>query len=69
MKGGCWSERRGGRRGRGWDERKSIRVGQGTGKTLVGRSQLEGMDVLPVVAHLSTAFINLIKCIKITKLK
>ena len=41
----CQHEQRGGRRGTEWYERKSIRVGQGTGKTSVGMSQLEEKEV------------------------
>ena len=49
--GVCRRERIGGRHGREWEERKSIRVGLGKGKPSVGMSQLEGMEVLPVLAH------------------
>ena len=34
-----------------WEGQKSIRMGQRTGKTSVGMSQLEGMEVLPVLAQ------------------
>ena len=34
-----------------WKEGKSIRVGLETGKSSVGMSQLEGKEVLPVVAQ------------------
>ena len=32
-----------------WEDGKSIRMGQGTGKSSVGMSQLEEKELLPVV--------------------
>ena len=49
--GVCRHEWRGGRRGREWDKQKSIRVGQETGKSSFGMSQLEEKEVLPVFAQ------------------